>query len=607
MDIIQADARLRRIIETGARHKNYEKAKAFEEIAEIIFADKPSEVYDHMRRYRPNEDEAISRQRVNLSNPQTSAIIAPISAMLTHIKRAKSGGLDVTITHPDEELKNQVERKFENFYEGLTLVDYLYEAAKYANLRDPNMWVGFERQNYEDNGVTNARVYPVEFSSEQAYDFGLNNFGDTVYLCAGIHYKESTTDGKDVSVESIWFYGAGFIIRAVYNAQPIIHTQVDPSDGWNSIIYTVKGKPESWLYKIVENDAQEVPFFRPGAFQYERKQIKQLMYQDALGLLYDYLRDTVYLSAQKTLHVFPNRAEYVRPCNYQDEQGQPCINGRIGEGEEMHQCGQCQGTGRMQARSESDVITMRFDEGMSADQMLDLAKLVHYFNVDIKPTEFFVRELDRIAKLVFAVTFNQNDTAPHLAVERTATEVTFQADQINNVLSSIGEAIERGIEKAYRLAFQYVGRAKDSDVSAKYGQDFKVIPLDQVLATYGQAVAVNAPGEVIEKLQMTLIEMQYPDDSLTRNDILAMFAYKPFATLTPEAAAQVIADRAADDPDKLLYENWTVFCRILKADLNGLHFSKLTEQEQQRRVDMALEMVKARIRVMSAPVVDFGA
>lgn len=607
MDIIQADARLRQIIEKKARHENYAKAVYFEEVAEIIFADKPGEVYKHMKRYRPNEDDATSRQRVNLSNPQTSAIISPISAMLTHIKRAKSGGLAITVTHPDEKLAEQVERQFENFYEGLTLVDYLYEVAKYANLRDPNMWVGFERENYDDNGVTNARVYPVEFTSEQVYDFVLDNFGDTVYLCAGIHYKESTTDGKEVKVESIWFYGAGFIIRAVYNADAIVHTRIDPTDGWANMIYNVDSRPESWLYKIIENDATEVPFFRPGAFQYERKNIKQLMYHEAIGLLYDYSRDNVYLSAQKTLHVFPNRAEYVKPCNYQDEQGQPCLGGWIGEGEERHQCGQCQGTGRMQARSESDVITMRYEEGMTAEQMVDLAKLVHYFNVDIKPTEFFVRELDRIAKMVFAVTFNQNDTAPHLAVERTATEVNFQADQINNVLSSIGEAIERGIEKAYRLAFQYVGRAKDSDVSAKYGQDFKVIPLDQVLATYKQAVESNAPGEVIEKLQTTLIEMQYPDDSLTRNDILALFAYKPFATLTPEAAAQVIADRAADDPDRLLYENWTVFCRLLKADLNGLHFSKLTDQEQQRRVDVALAMVKERIKMMSAPVVDFGA
>lgn len=605
MNILSGRAILEAVID-GRRHKDYEEVLEIAELSNIIHANESDELQDEVGRYRPNDTAKERKQRLKLFNPVTRAILGPTYSTLNHIDRAEAPVIQFTLS--DTTSKQVIEKQFERFYGEQTLIDYLVQAAKYANIIDPNMWIGFERENVQVRGVTTSEIYPVEFSGEQVFDFGLTSKGKTRYLCTGIEYKEKDVQGKDVLVRSLWFYGVddvkgGYVYLAVSNDNAPIHTQIDPTDGWEQVMIMEGKEPKPWLLKLNLNDAKEVPFFCPGAFKYENTNVKELLVHSAVGVIRDVIRDAFYLAMQKTKHLFPQKAEYVMPCTAHDEQNQPCIDGWYsGVHEEKNRCKTCNGTGHMGIRTESEVLTMKYDPNIT--DLVELQKLIHYFPVDTEVSKFFVSELERLQSLVFAVTFNQNNNNP---TERTATQVRFEADQINNVLSAIADRIEAGAELAYRVACQYFKKDAEADIAVTFPKDFKVVPIDQLVAMYEQAVKANVPAHIRAAIELQMIEKQYPDDTETRKDIIAMQSFKPFTDKASTDIALILSDRAPDDPDRILWENWaSIQNEVFAAVPVGRRFGQYPRAEQKRLVDEAAAKVAGRVKYLQAGPINFN-
>lgn len=578
MTIEQAREHLyRRIIGQHYRHKDIGHVDEISEDRRIIHAAKGEEQAAELARYRHSETGAQLAQRVRLFNPATRAIVTPTYSMLNHIGRAD--GVKAEVVTTDETTKQLVERIANRFMGEKTLLDYLIDAICYANKYDPNMWIGYDRTPADASG--NISIYPVEFSSDQLIDFGLSPNGRTEYYCAAITYTEKNANNVDVKVTSYWLYGPGYVLRAVTNDDNPIHTQIDPEQ-FTALELLEQGKPKPYLILEVENGTRECPFFSAGAFRYKRTQVCELLVQESVPLLKDIIRDSNLLAVVKVLHGFPERAEYVRACEGENEQGQPCENGYYYQGDGRRACGHCHGTGKQYVTSEQEVTTIKLEPHATPADLLELAKLKHYFPRDLDTTRFIVEEIQRQQQQVFATTFNQNSLTP-VAVERTATEVNLIADQVNNKLSQVAYQIEVGWELFWRVGFQYHDKP-DPDPMLDLGKDFKVIPLQQLLEDYARANAANLPGYVLRTMRADILNKQMPDSPDTRDEILAIEDWKPWTDKQAAEIAGIIAMRADDDYQRLLWENWGAVVRQLRANLGGRRFQRLTYQAQEQEL-----------------------
>ena len=592
MNIEIARARIAEII-AGARHKDYDEVQEVTELSEIIHADESGDLAKELRRYRPNEDSDLFRQRLRAFNPISRTLLQPTYSYTEHIRRSDSRRAKVV--QPNQQVMTLVTRNFERFYNDLPLTDYLFEAVDYANKYDPNLWIGFERENVDTGRGVVVNVYPVEFSGTEVVDFGMSPNGQTRYMCAMIEYKEKDRNGRDVEIESYFFYGAGFIIRAVKDDKAPIHTQVDASQ-FERRTFIQNNRPVQFLYREIENGTQETPFFRAGAFRFERHNACEMLVQSAVPVIRDLIRDASFLAVHKTLHIFPERAEYVRPCTAVNQQNQPCISGYYdGIRDAEHYCNACAGTGKARARSEQEVIQLAWDENMTAEQFVELNKLVHYFDRPLNVSEFYVKELERAQQLVFATTYNQNNITP-AGAPRTATEVNIQADMINNVLVRIAKRIEVGFELAHRIAFQYYNATAGAEASLSFGKDFKVVPLEMLIATYQTAKEAGVPRLVLKSIEEDMIEKSYPDWPMLKDEITALNEYKPFDDKEPAEVQGIILSRAEDDPMRVRWENWSEIERLVQRAVRPRFFHELTPERRDTIIDAVTIAVQAQVK-----------
>lgn len=479
----------------------------------------------------------------------------------------------------------------------MTLEGYVDDVVRYAQMNDPNLWVGFEREDYTENNIAKARIYPVEFSGLQVLDFKMTNNLKTEYLCARIQYTEKDANGKKVLVSAFWFYGPGYVLRAISNTDNPVHRKYDVS-GWGLVEFTVSEKPDPFYYTEIENGTVEVPFHRAGAFRYERHNCCELMFWPAIGLVRDAIRDAAFLGVQKSKHVFPERVEYVKPCNYINEQQQPCVGGYI-DGDNSRTCPSCKGSGKAKSRNDQESLQLIWPEGASADSLPDLANIVYYVDRPLDATTFMRDEITRQAQLIFSVTYNQNNVIP-AGQPRTATEVMIQADLLNNRLAPVARVQESILELAWRIAGQYYS-VYDIDVSYDFGNDFKVEPLDALIVRYEAAKKAGAPYQVLRSLLYAMIEKMYPDWPEMRQEILSLMQYKPFQDKDSAEVATILAGRADDDPDRLLWENWGQVERMvieaLRPNGAGAYFHHLSAERRAQQIAQALTMLVEKIKL----------
>jgi hypothetical protein len=594
MTLEQGREQIAKVVD-GYRHKDYHEVKEVTKYSHIIHAEEGDDLGEEITRYRKAEKGTDAmRQRLKAFNPITRALLNPTYSTLQHIPRAD--GQRIQVEQPDDQVMELVDANFERFYGEETLVDWVTQNVIELNKIDPNAWIGFERLNVDQAGRTVVQVYPVEFSGVQAVDFGMTLNGKVSYLAARIDYKEKDASGNDVDVEAYWLYLAGFVIRAIRDDKGAIHTQLDPAE-FEQVTFAVDGDPVRFLYSETENGSQEVPFFNAGAFPYERTTAKELLIQPALGVVLDVIRDKMLLDVLKMLHITMERAEYRKECTATNEQNQPCIGGYFGGIHTSENfCKTCNGKGHTSARNEQDVLELQWGENMTADQMIDLSKLVHYFDRPLDIPKFYVEELSRQANLIFTTTYNQNGLIPSVA--RTATEVMIQADMINNKLSQIAARIEAGIELAYRVAFQYYGRSANSDVSYSIPREFGVLSLSDLTALYKQAKDAGVPVTVTRAIEYDMIEKAYPDWPDLRAELIALTEYKPYRDKSEQERALIIAGQPETAYRRVLWENWSEIERRIKAQLRAsdIYFHQLTPERQQQMLDVEVAAIVATIQ-----------
>lgn len=582
---------LRNIIDKEYRHPFYNECQEIADMARTIHASKGEDQKKELERFRGGEGHALMSQRVKLHNPITAAILQPTYSYFSYVYRAE--GIKRIHRMDDRNKEKLIEDNFARFYGEISLHEYIFKAVEHYNKYDPNAWVGFERENVvtESGQLQSVNIYPVEFSSKAVIDFREDLSGRVKELTAMYHFSGVNAKGQiRDGLEHYLHYYPGGVIVAYQQEQEFTSPDVD--DSFVLMTFTRGKKVMEFWVKMVENGTAEVPFFRAGAEDHpeHRNKVKALFVHNAQGLLLDIATDSNLLKVQKIVHCWAEKSEYVKPCRHVNEQEQSCEGGYYGgirTAENL--CQSCQGSGVVVTATEQTVKRLMWPE--RAEDLIELSKTSHYHERPLNIAEFYVSEIERQSDLVFATTYNQNNTRP-AGAPRTATEITVNADLINNKLTPIASRVEDGWELAHRIAHQYY--ETNGDVEMAHPSDFKVLTVSELIQRHKEAVEASVPVAVRASIVDDLLNKQYSNFPDLKYDIKAFESWKPWKDKTVEEVALIVSLRAEDDFFRQLWENWDAIVQQVKYALDPAgqpRFYLLSRERQMTALQDAISKV----------------
>jgi hypothetical protein len=221
--------------------------------------------------------------------------------------------------------------------------------------------------------------------------------------------------------------------------------------------------------------------------------------------------------------------------------------------------------------------------------------------------QFYVSEIDRLADLIFSTTYNQNTTAPTTA--KTATEVSLNAELVNNKLTKVAGRIEDAMELAYRIAHQYYD--VEGDIEFTYPADFKILPVEVLIEQYNAAKDAGLDFAVLQSIRADILNKQYRNSTAIKMDIEAFDAHRPWRDKTMEEVAMITQGRATDDYHRQLWENFDAVVQQVKYNLTALayepKFYLYTLDKQKQEIEKALAQVLISVKYATPTVDPFAA
>lgn len=536
----------------GARHENYGRTVAVAKFAASMVTgdDQDGEVL----RYRPNEDEALKKQRKDATNTLTKYVLARPRKYWKKVGRVDGVTQTLKSDAATEERLAEIWAVMSDFSGHRSAFDWLVWRLEFLGVTDPNAAIIYERRDTFDldGQIAKTHVYPVSVPSKNVLNFSQTS-GGIDWIVVSFPRAE-TVGGATTFYEDFYLYAPGLILR-LREASPKTKQQ----ETERVALLPKNGKSTSYYFSRIQNGTTETPAMFAGAYEDEKTNQESFTtwFDPAEHVLKDIIKTKMLLDVTTLVHAFAKRWEYVRPCKHTTEKGERCIGGYL-NGNRASVCPACSGSGSSATfTTEQQVVQLAMPA--SVNEVFDLAKLAHTENLPNDVLQFLVSELERAERRVLNAVFN-NDILDRPTVEKTATEINFQYEDLYDVLRAFTSLVERHWEKIARISAQYL-EIPGLVANLRFPRDMKMKPLESLLEEYQKAKDSGAGHEVTRRILSQIYAKQNEDNPDEIARLEARENWRPFADKTPEEIAAVLSLRSDTDPDRILYENFNVIFR----------------------------------------------
>jgi hypothetical protein len=548
------------IIQLQKRHSNYDRTIAIRKFCHMIATgENQDDVVENFRRF---ETDSQKEQRKRLYVPMTPYAISRPRKYFKKLLRLE--GVRTTINSESESRVEQVKEMFQAFMPGETLDMWLLRNIEYLGVVDPNAYIVFERYDKRDEfgEILNTKVYPVIFGSEQVV-WKQEMYGELTVLTGRIMELEvvySSGTIKEQILSTYYHYTPGQVVRAREVGEKTIK-----EDGEQEVMIDIVGTGNRlFLFRTFQNGTTEVPGMCVGAYFDEEKNTGSFVswFYPAKHLFLDLIRTKSSKDLTMALHTYKKRWQFVKECKFSDDKGNRCEGGYLGGTRlKAHMCPSCEGTGKEATfTTEQEAIELTLPS--HKDQMLDLSKLAYVENVDINLPEFQSKEIQELVAAIMACIFDTGlYQKPTDSKTRTATEINAVVDGVNDVLQPFCDLFSRMYELAYRVAFQYYEIPATIDHS--FPEDKVIQTLLELLQEMQELQKSGADYETIERKRSQVYKKVAEGDPVTIKKLEIKSKWMPFADKTQEVANAIVSNRAANDPDRVLFENFVEAFRIV--------------------------------------------
>jgi hypothetical protein len=595
-------------IEHGITHSYYKEAIEIAKEAQELNSRYKADQAEAIKRTRIRETEEQKEQRLELTETITSVALAPVYTYWEDVWRVDGIGKD--IRSDSETIKDRVQQKMSEYYDGESLHRYAFKTALHYNKYDPNAWILFERETITGPQGEGADVnfYPIVWPCATVLNFHKGKNGVEWVIFKEVIKKQITVNKRvqEVDVSDFWIYGPGFFW----------HYAEMPDDVWSAMsederdmfadyeraFLSVGGDDIIFLIKYQENGFTEVPALPLGAYGSGRfnNVINVTPVDDAIPLLRDLQRDKSYLDVGVSLNVFTRLFMTVKRCKFKDAAHHECKGGVLqGITQDEYEsgkyrdntCPNCKGDGWIKQDTEQGFVGVPFPE--AGQEMLDLSKLIHKEKGDIEVVTMLMDKLDKASKRVMAVILNQEQYDSTSSV-KTAMEVGLNHTRLYNKLSPFAEKVGRIWSLQHRLAFQAFN---DPNGTGKmtYPADFAMKTVEQLQKEYRDAVESGQGYEVIWQIKCQILQKIHRNSPEMVDEIKAFERFRPFRDKPEQVQLSIVQGRAKNDPQRVLFENWPEIQEAVRIKLGTEKFHRQSYDRQKALIGDAVAMMIEKI------------
>ena len=560
MNLAEALLFLTEQIKSNKTHKDYQRVV---DLAKEYHAHISGyKIEDYLRKFVPRESDEMFEQRKALTNSISPAVCSSLMKPFYKVSRNDKIKTEINLQNPDKE--TIIKKMMKTFYgseimEEMGLDYWLKVRFPELSFIDPNAFVVIEWEAKPENEIATPR--PLEISSEQAINYSVNN-EEIEWLVAkfGIIYKALE---KDAEVSK-----TGFKFNLYEKDITLVAEQVD--EHW----WKKNGKllPNQTLVEINKNfyvfsvsypKTGFIPAFRIG---YKRDIVTDSRtyvnpFESAMPYLRKGLKTVSELDLTMTLHVFPQKWQYVQKCEGESK-AKRCSGGKVPTtGEE---CSVCKGSGVKVVTSAQEVMLLPLPD--TKDDLFPLDQLSAYKSPPIDLVKFqdeYVRQTK--IESHYAV-FNSNmflSYEPQFA--KTATEVDTNNESIYDTIEPYTEkysSIWKTVVKTMVSISAFKGEAKLMHI---FPADLKLKTTAVVLQELKSATESGAPSFMRDAITYELAGLVFAGDDVGKLKYYTRHRFFPFNGKTPTEIEFLMASPYVSEQTKVLYANFeAIFTDIEK-------------------------------------------
>jgi hypothetical protein len=579
------------------QHKDYKRVTELSDLYERLITGEDAGKL--LIRFTPREDKDQFKQRVKLTQLLTPAITEKIMQpfyKVSRIDNVKKGIIFDGKKDGDVEGKIKIIQKaFDEYHGDEGLVDFMETEFVDLVFTDPNSFIVTEFEDFNSD-IEKAKPFPFLVSSEEAINYKYKNN----VLQFLVVEKKITFEISDGNKKTIIKDGSKF--RLYLNDVVIVLTEVNPKlESIDSLVFDplefddtvttrIKIGERVFVIEINETNAGQVPAIRVG---YKRdistkgRTMLSPMHK-AVPRMMKSVKAVSELDLTNTLHVFPQKMQYVESCK--GVANDVCRNGKNIKDEN---CRQCSGTGLAIHKSSADTIT--FAMPSDPKDMMELDKLLTYKNPPVDLIKWQDEYVEKLEKKCLTDVF-VSESLNNITKTQTATEKELDMESIYDTLFPFAKRYSAVYIKQGELTAIYVDN-EDAVILHKFPKDFKLKTEKALMQDLKEAKESGASTFLKTEIENDLAVKVYGDDPIKLRQYRVKQQHKPFTGKTPEEILLSINLGLTTKFDKILYANFdSIMGEIDQEQMKGEADFYLLSYD--KRADLIAEKVADYIKLI---------
>lgn len=606
------------VVAYGLRHEHYNhtknKSKLYMQLVAGVGLD------DLLKRYVRREQEALFKQRVELTEHIVTAVCKNLLDVFYKVPRSNSARR--TIATQDENGKKKVkdlEDILKKFWGDSSFDEYMSQRWIELNSVDPNAFVVFEWDDF-DAKRTAIQPRPYEVFSKNAIDYKYQNRSLQYLIVSDNHnfkvHKQPTVNTEELPNPKNGYkkgtkytlYGPKRTWQLLQMDELAIEQAVELTQGvvgkavvGGQQINVVKLGKIVYEYKEFKpHNVGHVPAFRVG--YYRDLATNGETYVNPLHSVEPFLKKTIKTNSEfdlvATLLALPQQIKYGQPC-----EDTKCYGGQYEDGSDCPTCG---GTGvKKTAPSAQDsiVIPMPRDK----DQMIPLGDILKYVHPPVDIVKWQEEYIDKLTDKCKQIMFNQ-DIYTKRQVAETAHGRNIDMQNVYDTLYPFATMFCKLWEFGVKTTAILADRNKNMLIRYTFGKDFKLKSLDTLIM---DASIANGIGNatLLSQINNDIADIIFSEKQAELSRYKLQEFYNPFSGKSEKEIAVLMFSDLVSRKDKILYANFSRIFDELELDYAALKsdFYKLTRTKQRdeiyRKVDEIIDQIASEA---PPPQLDLG-
>jgi len=565
------------IIAKDSKHKYYDRVNHVSHMATILNTGIGQE---HMlTSLRKRESKEQMQQRIDITNSITQVPVAITQNYYNKVRRV--AGVLKRIESEDKERLEMLENQVYNFHAHQTLEEYIHDTLSHYTFYDPNAYLLILPETiYGESG----QAIDIEISHHVIPSHRIvmtsESKGNTEWVLVKTVRYITDKYNRSQEVYDYTYYTAGNVIE-----------HIDVTEGGEiGDMGTVKiddGKGNERIYAMFEypNSSKTCPAISLKTYLDPQTNNKTGVtpLEPAIPLLKKLVNINSLNDLVTFLHTFPKRFVLARKC-----QDPECDNGYYPDG---MVCGTCKGTGADHHTSEQDIVVITVPDGALANEIPNLTNFSHTEQPDIATPQYLDGKVNELIRSILLAIFNQ-EVYSMVEVAKTATEKMLEYQNIYDKLQPYTERISIIFERVVKLMANYY--EFEVEVQHSFPIDYQFETEVDLISRYSTAKQAGLSQEILNSYETKILERQYRNNPYKVMLEKSLMKHKPFSDKSESAIISILTNRANNDYDKVLWENWAKVREIINREFED--FPYVNEQRQMQIMESIVDSILQDIK-----------